>query len=123
LAHQAKKDGRVNNFYIEIIDAEDIIKYCTVDATLKQIGDRQVVEGVIKDRSDYYLMKQERDRLLSKMEVLNSGFLRYEVALENNPMAIIFCNLKGEITYANLAFLRMCPAAYLPIFLPAWRLR
>jgi len=112
LAHQAKKDGRVNNFYIEIIDAEDIIKYCTVDATLKQIGDRQVVEGVIKDRSDYFLMKQERDRLLSKMEVLNSGFRRYEVAIENNPMAIIFCNLKGEITYANLAFLRMTKYNY-----------
>ena len=107
LVQQVLKDSTVSNFYIEIIDVDDNIKYCTIDATLKQNGNSQVIEGVITDRSDYFLMKQEKDRLLNKMEVLTAGFGRYEVAIDSNPMAIIFCNLKGKIIYANLAFLRM----------------
>ncbi len=107
LVRQTLKTGSVKNFYIEVIDSEDNIKYCTIDAKLNQTGSKKVIEGIISDKTDYFLMKQERDRLQSKINVLSNDFRRFEVAIENNPLGIIFCNLKGEITYANLSFLRM----------------
>ncbi len=100
--------GIAQNIEFELVTKSQNIIFCRANTFLinKDSSSKTIVAGVITSIDEYIREKIKKERIENKLHTFIEKYRKYELAIDNNPLAIIFCDANGNVEYINETFIK-----------------